>query len=642
MKKFFVFALLFTASLVHAQTAALPIYACVLPGTQALVSGLKSSNYQYGIIPSCTVTVYLSGTTTIATTSPMTPRTANLDGSIPPIYAATGVAYDVKLSGGGGNANCTTAPNCYTTPVTLTGVIVGGGGGGGGIPWPTFTGLAKYGGSSSWVTPTYADVVALFTGGPCIGYLKSDGTCSIPGGYTLPIATTSILGGVKPDGTTTTVNPITGVLTAIGSGGSSPFPSSMNLYVEGASLDQSVDIQQDVIISASNSGSGYTAGATCSTSISGLTGTYQPTVGAVVDASGHVQWSLTYFGQGLTGTGTATVSGCGAGSAASATLTVPMTTCTTIDGPGNCYTNPWPTILKSLSAMNGRVGTFTNYAEGGSNVSDAISRATSNNYAALCSASGNQYFIVGGDLLFNSMSSYEGHPNLTAQVAYAQWISLVHYLKNKGCKVIVTTPNVGSTYAGGSGSSMNGTFVNRIQTAAQLIRDGVQGTDYDFLIDITSALQTNTDPTFVSFDNTHWTQEGNYMVAAFANGSLLAGGGPNLAPYYNIPVTFDNSGAVNWDLATCNSYGCFNIDAGDGVPATVVTEQSNQLSGWFFKDRATKTIQGHVGYWNDTGGPSGAAQLMEIGTDTSSTPGVQVSGYGANSWIRVTNQVILQ
>ena len=52
----------------------------------------------------------------------------------------------------------------------------------GGMTWPTFTGLTKYGGSSNWVTPTYADVTALFGSGSCSGYLKSDGTCSTPGG----------------------------------------------------------------------------------------------------------------------------------------------------------------------------------------------------------------------------------------------------------------------------------------------------------------------------------------------------------------------------------------------------------------------------------------------------------------------------
>ena len=85
--------------LAHGQTAVLPIYACTLPGVQALVSGISSTNYLYGIIRSCNVTVYLTGTTTIATTTPQSPFTANTNGSIPPIYAPTSTCYDVVLSG---------------------------------------------------------------------------------------------------------------------------------------------------------------------------------------------------------------------------------------------------------------------------------------------------------------------------------------------------------------------------------------------------------------------------------------------------------------------------------------------------------------------------------------------------------------
>jgi len=133
MRKFLiVVGLMICASAAIGQTAALPVYACTLPGVQSLTSGLKSSNYLQGVIPACTVTVYLTGTTTIPATTPQTPLTANINGSIPPIYAATGVGYDVTFSGGQSNPSCTTAPNCYTTPYTLTDVQVGGSGGGGG------------------------------------------------------------------------------------------------------------------------------------------------------------------------------------------------------------------------------------------------------------------------------------------------------------------------------------------------------------------------------------------------------------------------------------------------------------------------------------------------------------------------------
>lgn len=126
MKKIIAAAFLFGASLAYSQTATIPIPgACVLPGVQANVSGIKSVNYLQGVIPSCTVKIYLTGTTTIATTTPQSPFTANTNGSIPPVYAATGVGYDVVLSGG-------IAPNTYPTPLTFTDIFAGGSGGGGG------------------------------------------------------------------------------------------------------------------------------------------------------------------------------------------------------------------------------------------------------------------------------------------------------------------------------------------------------------------------------------------------------------------------------------------------------------------------------------------------------------------------------
>jgi hypothetical protein len=95
---------------------------CVLGATQAATSGLKSSNYLEGIIPSCTVTVYLTGTTTKAAIYSdgsgsylSNPFTANTDGSWL-FFALTSQAYDVVLSGG-------IPPNVYPTPRTLTGLV---------------------------------------------------------------------------------------------------------------------------------------------------------------------------------------------------------------------------------------------------------------------------------------------------------------------------------------------------------------------------------------------------------------------------------------------------------------------------------------------------------------------------------------
>ena len=101
----------------RADTAAILGY-CSLGGTQATTQGIKSTNYQLGIVPKCKVAVYLTGTTTLATiyadgnnTVLQNPFTATVTGSWL-FFAAINQGYDVTLSGG-------TSPNAYTSPVTL-------------------------------------------------------------------------------------------------------------------------------------------------------------------------------------------------------------------------------------------------------------------------------------------------------------------------------------------------------------------------------------------------------------------------------------------------------------------------------------------------------------------------------------------
>jgi hypothetical protein len=118
-----------------AQTAAFNGY-CTLGGSQSATSGLKSSNYLQGVIPHCTVTVYLTGTTnkaTIYADAAGAPLTNSFTADALPspnagawlFYAATGQGYDVMMSGGD-------SPNTYPSPVTLTDLIIGAGGGGSG------------------------------------------------------------------------------------------------------------------------------------------------------------------------------------------------------------------------------------------------------------------------------------------------------------------------------------------------------------------------------------------------------------------------------------------------------------------------------------------------------------------------------
>lgn len=138
MRRTLLLALLFLPLSLHAQNLAAIQNHCYLGGTKSITSGLSSTNYHLGIVPACTVTVYLTGTQNKATifsdshsTTLANPFTANATSAVDPggwiFYAADGQGYDVVMSGGGGNPNCTTAPNCYATPVTLTDLIPGGG-----------------------------------------------------------------------------------------------------------------------------------------------------------------------------------------------------------------------------------------------------------------------------------------------------------------------------------------------------------------------------------------------------------------------------------------------------------------------------------------------------------------------------------
>jgi hypothetical protein len=115
-----------------AQTAAFNGF-CDSGGRSSVTSGLNSTNKLQQVIPSCTINVYITGTTTHATltkdaigTPLSNPFTAAALGSTAPgqwlFFAATGQGYDVVMSGG-------ISPNTFPTPVTLTDLTSGGGGG---------------------------------------------------------------------------------------------------------------------------------------------------------------------------------------------------------------------------------------------------------------------------------------------------------------------------------------------------------------------------------------------------------------------------------------------------------------------------------------------------------------------------------
>lgn len=134
-----VFVLLLRPGYVSAQNQSYQGF-CSVGGIKVMTSGLPSSTTVQASYPQCTVSVYLTGTATLAnifangTGTPLSnPFTANRNASWL-FYAASGSGYDVTLSGG--------TPNAFPTPFTLIDVPAGGSGGGGGnaniTPAPQF------------------------------------------------------------------------------------------------------------------------------------------------------------------------------------------------------------------------------------------------------------------------------------------------------------------------------------------------------------------------------------------------------------------------------------------------------------------------------------------------------------------------
>jgi hypothetical protein len=130
------FTLALAVGAASAQTDAVNGY-CAAGGTSAVTQGDRSTNKLQAIIPQCTVTVYNTGTLTLATiyrdkiSTPLAnPFRADQSAVTSPassgqwiFYAASSTHYDIVLSGGIGS-------NTYPAPVTFVDVTAGGGGGG--------------------------------------------------------------------------------------------------------------------------------------------------------------------------------------------------------------------------------------------------------------------------------------------------------------------------------------------------------------------------------------------------------------------------------------------------------------------------------------------------------------------------------
>ena len=166
------------------------------------------------------------------------------------------------------NITPSTSPVCANGTggaLTTTGCT----GGTGTMTWPTFTGLTKYGGASNWVTPTFADVTALWT--TCTtGWLKFDGTCSTPSGGGSsgpPNAVTSC--GMDNTGTTPIDTALLACIAALpSSGGEIYFPpgvylatspvvtSAKNVKLIGAGVSSQQGTQGAVVFQSACAGGG--------------------------------------------------------------------------------------------------------------------------------------------------------------------------------------------------------------------------------------------------------------------------------------------------------------------------------------------------------------------------------------------------
>lgn len=252
--------LLMMAGVMQGQTAVLPVYSCVNPGVKAITSGVSSSNYLEGVIPSCLVKVYITGTTTTATiykdsigTPQDNPFKANTNGVIPPIYAATG-AYDVVLSGG-------IPPNTYSIPSTLTGISAGGG---------------NASGVTSLNTLTGALTLAAGTG---LSVTQSGSTILISLGTLFSI--TSFTGGSTVEVGTSIVNPT--------------FAATYSTTPASASITNTENISSPLALTTPFT-SGTVTGTFLHTSPATTTFTLSATQGSTQTSTQSISWQYAIFG----------------------------------------------------------------------------------------------------------------------------------------------------------------------------------------------------------------------------------------------------------------------------------------------------------------------------------------------------------
>lgn len=311
------------------------------------------------------------------------------------------------------------------------------------------------------------------------------------------------------------------------------FPGNIQLTVDGASVTAGYNAENDTYILSQSGGSGYSG--TGTVTVSGGTCATTPTISAVVEpnsassTTGPLVFSQTVIGYCSSSPTSCTPTGFTGGSGASCT----------VSHYANPYPNAWPTLLTTESALNGKVASFTNNAVNSAviaGVTNSVSsRFTSLGYATTCaSGSYNEYFLLGGDAAQNAIYN-NGGGTAGAATAYAQWIALAHAIKAAGCKLIVTTPNTRGT-SSNVNDIPNQALLTGINAFSSLLRNGVAGVDYDYIIDFGALIQDTSDPNFYDqIDFQHPIAGGHQMMADVANAALVTGGAPHaiLAPWLN-------------------------------------------------------------------------------------------------------------
>lgn len=157
---------------------------------------------------------------------------------------------------------------------------------------PVFPAYAGGGGSGAGAT-TLSQLTDILVSSPINGQVLQynngvwvNGTVSGGSSYTLPTATTSMLGGVRVDGTTITISG--GIITAVGGGSSYTLPTATTSVLGGVKVDgTTVTINNGVITAVGGGGGGS---GTVNAGTSGRLA-YYPADGTIVDDNASVVWS---------------------------------------------------------------------------------------------------------------------------------------------------------------------------------------------------------------------------------------------------------------------------------------------------------------------------------------------------------------